>query len=245
MNFIRTAQKLSRFFTDKDGASDVLEDLIRDKKHRQFFSMVRPLDGIKLAFLINGINKGLNIDNMLMEIEHKLVSFSIVEFEDIPFSDTCDDCGGSGNVYCDWCGGDGTINTNKYDEQDCPHCSGTGEDTCQTCDGEGEVTNENSTDYFIKTYVTFDSKIIEDISLLDIDVTEITYDNLKLNLMNPKLIYLGTDERGGGVYDIDKDYWGNSYVNDIDHENNPNKYVRSNSITINIEIHNLSNQFRS
>ena len=78
MNLIRIAQKLSRFFTRQNRASDVLSELIRDKKHREFFNAVKPLDGIKLAFLINGVNKGLDLESMLVEIENNLISFTVV-----------------------------------------------------------------------------------------------------------------------------------------------------------------------
>ena len=245
MNLVRIAQKLSKFFIGQNNASVVLEELIKNKKHREFFNVVKPLDGVKLAFLINGINKGLNLDNMLMEIENKLVSFSIVEFEDTPSVDSCDDCAGNGTINCDWCDGTGyNIDNDNEDDEECSHCSGSGEDTCQTCDGNGESDDENSTDFIIKTYVTFDSNIIDDISLLDSDVTEINQDTLDLNLNNPKLIYLGIDRRGGSGLGVNQDYWGNSYINDIDYENNPNSYVRSNSITVNRSIFNLSTQFR-
>jgi hypothetical protein len=62
--------------------------------------------------------------------------------------------------------------------------------------------------------------------------------------MNPKLIYLGMERRSGENHSIDEYYWGSSYVNDIDRENDPNTYFRSNSITINRKISNLSHTFR-
>ena len=84
----------------------------------------------------------------------------------------------------------------------------------------------------------------ETMMLLYSDDMEVTKDTLNLNFMNPKLIYLGMERRSGENHSIDEDYWGGSYVNDIDRENDPNTYFRSNSITINRKISNLSHTFR-
>ena len=244
MNLIRIAQKLSRFFTHQNKASDILSELIRDKKHREFFSVVKPLDGIKLAFLINGINKGLDLEAMLVEIENNLVSFTVVEFEEVASMVTCNECGGNETITCDYCDGTGEITTTDDDDEVCDHCSGDGYELCDACDGNGEVEDDTTTDYTISTYITFDSKLGEDAELLYSDDTEVTENTLKLNLMNPKLIYLGMDRRGGENYSIDEDYWGNSYINNIDYVNIPNNYIRANSITVNREIWNLSPTFR-
>ena len=246
MNLIRIAQKLSRFFTRQNRASDVLSELIRDKKHREFFNAVKPLDGIKLAFLINGVNKGLDLESMLVEIENNLISFTVVEFEDVASMVTCNECNGNETISCDYCDGDGHIRPDDDDDDDeeCDHCGGSGYELCQTCDGNGEVEDDTTTDYTILTYVTFDSKLSEDAELLYSDDMEVTKDTLNLNFMNPKLIYLGMDRRSGENHSIDEDYWGGSYVNDIDRENDPNTYFRSNSITINRKISNLSHTFR-
>ena len=247
MNLIRIAQKLSRFFTRQNRASDVLSELIRDKKHREFFNAVKPLDGIKLAFLINGVNKGLDLESMLVEIENNLISFTVVEFEDVASMVTCNECNGNETISCDYCDGDGHIRPDDDDDDDeeCDHCGGSGYELCQTCDGNGEVEDDTTTDYTILTYVTFDSKLSEDAELLYSDDMEVTKDTLNLNFMNPKLIYLGMDRRSGENHSIDEDYWGGSYVNDIDRENDPNTYFRSNSITINRKISKLANTFRS
>ena len=162
MNFIRLAQKLSKFFTKENRASDVLSSLIRDKKHREFFSVVKPLDGIKLAFLINGVNKGLDLDAMLVEIENNLVSFTIVDFEDTPSKITCNECNGNETVSCDYCDGTGHITTDDDDEEECDYCSGDGYELCDTCDGNGEVEDDSTTDFSIRTFITFDSNISED-----------------------------------------------------------------------------------
>ena len=244
MNFIRIAQKLSRFFTKENRASDVLSSLIRDKKHREFFSVVKPLDGIKLAFLINGVNKGLDLETMLVEIENNLVSFTVVEFEEVASMVTCNECGGSETITCDYCDGTGEISTDDDGDEVCDHCSGEGYELCGHCDGNGEVEDDSTTDYTISTYITFDSKISEDVELHYNDDTEVTDKKLNLYLMNPKLIYLGMDRRGGENDNIDEDYWGNSYINNIDYVNDPNNYIRSNSITVNREIWNLSHTFR-
>ena len=244
MNLIRIAQKLSRFFTKENRASDVLSSLIRDKKHREFFSVVKPLDGIKLAFLINGVNKGLDLEAMLVEIENNLVSFTVVDFEDAPSKITCNECGGNETISCDYCDGTGHITTDDDDEEECDYCSGDGYELCDTCDGNGEVEDDSTTDFSIRTFITFDSNISEDAELHYSDNTEVTDQKLKFNLMNPKLIYLGVQDLSGENYNIDEDYWGNSYINNIDYENNPNNYVRSNSITVNREISKLANTFR-
>ena len=245
MNFIRMAQKLSRFFAKENRPSDVLSELIRNKKHREFFSVVEPLDGIKLAFLINGVNKGLDLETMLVEIENNLFSFTIVEFEDEPSDVTCNECNGNETISCDYCDGDGYIRPDDDDDdEECDHCGGSGYNLCDTCDGNGEITDENTTDYTISTYVTFDSKISEDVELHYNDDTEVNDKKLNLYLMNPKLIYLGMERRSGENHSIDEDYWGSSYVNDIDRENDPNTYFRSNSITMNRKISNLSHTFR-
>ena len=246
MNLIRMAQKLSRFFTRQNRASDVLSELIRDKKHREFFNVVEPLDGIKLAFLINGVNKGLDLEAMLVEIENNLFSFTVVEFEDVASMVSCHECNGNETISCDYCDGDGHIRPDDDDDDDeeCDHCDGSGYELCQTCDGNGEVEDDTTTDYTISTYVTFDSKLSEDAELLYSDNMEVTKDTLNLNFMNPKLIYLGMEQRSGENHSIDEDYWGNSYVNDIDRENDPNTYIRYNSMTTNREISNLSTTFR-
>jgi hypothetical protein len=245
MNLIRIAQKLSRFFTRQNRASDVLSELIRDKKHREFFNAVKPLDGIKLAFLINGVNKGLDLETMLVEIENNLVSFTVVEFEDVASMVTCNECNGNETISCDYCDGDGYIRSDDdEDDEECDHCGGDGYELCGHCDGNGEIEDDTTTDYNISTYITFDSKLGEDVELLYSDNTEVTKDTLNLNFMNPKLIYLGMDRRGGENHSIDEDYWGNSYINNIDYVNNPNNYIRSNSITVNREIWNLSPTFR-
>lgn len=245
MNFIRMAQKLSRFFTRQSRASDVLNELIRDKKHREFFNVVEPLDGIKLAFLINGVNKGLDLEAMLVEIENNLFSFTIVEFEDEPSDVTCNECNGNETISCDYCDGDGYIRPDDDDDdEECDHCGGSGYNLCDTCDGNGEIPDDDTTDYTISTYVTFDSKISEDVELHYNDDTEVNDKKLNLYLMNPKLIYLGMERRSGENHSIDEDYWGSSYVNDIDRENDPNTYFRSNSITMNRKISNLSHTFR-
>ena len=240
------AQKLSKFFTNENEPSEVLELLTRDNKHRNFFTVVKPLDGVKLAFLINGINNGLDIHTMLLDIENNLFSFTIVEFDDVPSSVACDECGGNGTIVCDYCDGDGQIyshDDNGYDE-DCSYCDG-GYDSCQTCDGIGEIDDDSTTDYTISTYITFDNEIRENVDLLYLDDAEVDRDSLELNITNPKLIYLGMDKLSGSDKVIDKDYWGNSYINNIDYENNPNTYVRSNSITINRSIERLSTKFRN
>ena len=240
------AQKLSRFFTRQNRASDVLNELIRDKKHREFFNVVEPLDGIKLAFLINGVNKGLDLEAMLVEIENNLFSFTVVEFEDVASMVSCHECNGNETIVCDYCDGDGHIRPDDDDDDDeeCDHCDGSGYELCQTCDGNGEVEDDTTTDYTILTYITFDSELSEDAELLYSDDMEVTKDTLNLNFMNPKLIYLGMERRSGENHSIDEDYWGGSYVNDIDRENDPNTYFRSNSITINRKISNLSHTFR-
>lgn len=244
MNLIKIAKKLSRLFINQKNSTDVLVELNLNKLHRGFFSVVKPFDGIKLAFLINGINKGLNIDNLLVEIENNIASFTIVSFGDDPSEGSCSNCGGNETITCDDCDGNGYLIDDEDNEDECDTCHGGGYLLCDDCDGNGTSTDENSTDYSIRTYVTFDSKVVEDVELLDSDVNQINDGALKLSSNSPKLIYLGIEERSGEGIGIDKDYWGHTYINKIDYENNPDTYFRSNSITINREISNLSNTFR-
>lgn len=66
--------------------------------------------------------------------------------------ETCDRCGGSGEIDCPKCNGLFASTPGKFlivlsedgvHYEDCAHCDGTGYISCPTCGGSGEVSEDD------------------------------------------------------------------------------------------------------
>jgi len=83
-------------------------------------------------------------ETILNEIISKLFIFTYYTIDDDDVQESCDSCGGSGNVNCDECNGGGSDDCGNCDgsgDVDCDYCEGSGNDEegdeCSSCDGSG------------------------------------------------------------------------------------------------------------
>jgi hypothetical protein len=125
----RLALKIEDLIEYYDVPQQVYDELIRlVAKQPDYFKMIGPENIIKLTFLIYSHKKTGNFelgDKMLNESMFLFMVYS----EGDNHRETCQECGGDGQIDCQECDGEGEI--------PCTECDGSGEVTCDTCEGSG------------------------------------------------------------------------------------------------------------
>ena len=117
-----------------------------DELMRILTSRLSESDLYKVIFISFLMNKGLEISQIEKIVTNNLLLYKITSYEEpAPRLESCDDCGGYGNIECDNCEGDGDlfcVNCNGTGEVDCDECGGSGEDEegdpCTSCSGNGK-----------------------------------------------------------------------------------------------------------
>lgn len=109
-------------------------------------SRLSETDIYKVVFITFLMNKGEDISKIEDIVSNDLLLFKLTNYDDPSTKrESCDDCGGYGNIECNSCGGDGTVqcyNCGGSGNEECDECNGSGEDSegdsCSNCDGDGQ-----------------------------------------------------------------------------------------------------------
>lgn len=117
-----------------------------DELMRILTSRLSESDLYKVIFISFLMNKGLEMSKIEKIVTNDLLLYKITNYDEPSTKlESCDDCGGYGNIECDNCEGDGDLicdNCGGTGEVDCDECGGSGEDeegnTCQLCHGNGK-----------------------------------------------------------------------------------------------------------
>jgi hypothetical protein len=133
---IQIAKKLS--LSIKDTNVSQISRKLNDRKgpYRQMMSVLEGWDFVKLVFLINAINNGeKEFESILWKLDNERFTYAIATVFDTEVQESCDYCGGDGEISCSECDSSGEV--------DCDECGGEGEDdegeTCSNCDGRGKL----------------------------------------------------------------------------------------------------------
>jgi len=132
---IRIAQKLSLSIKDTNVAQISIKLNHSKGPYQQMMSVLEGWDFVKLVFLIGAINNGeKEFESILWKVDNERFTYAIANVFDDEVQESCDYCGGDGEISCSDCGGDGEV--------ECSECGGSGEDdegeTCSNCDGSGK-----------------------------------------------------------------------------------------------------------
>lgn len=133
---IRIAQKLS--LSIKDTSVAQISRKLHNSKgpYQQMMSVLEAWDFVKLVFLIGAINNGeKEFESILWKLNNDGFTYAIADVFDDEVQESCDYCGGDGEIDCSECDGSGEV--------ECSDCDGSGEDdegeTCRNCDGGGKL----------------------------------------------------------------------------------------------------------
>lgn len=140
------ANKISKKTSLKNSTPSVVYSLFRkDELYKKFITLMDPIELIYICMLVPVPQD--KRETILNEIISKLFIFTYYTIDDDDVQESCDTCGGGGNVNCGECDGRGHTDCNQCDgngDIDCDNCDGTGEDeegdTCSSCDGSGRET---------------------------------------------------------------------------------------------------------
>jgi len=132
---IQIAKKLSLSIKDRNVTQ--ISRKLNDRKgpYKQMMSVLEGWDFVKLVFLINAINNGeKEFESILWKLDNEGFTYAIATVFDTEVQESCDYCGGDGEISCSECDGSGEV--------ECSDCGGEGEDdegeTCSNCDGGGK-----------------------------------------------------------------------------------------------------------
>jgi hypothetical protein len=117
-----------------------------DELMRILTSRLSESDLYKVIFISFLMNKGLEMSKIEKIVTNDLLLYKITNYDEPSTKlESCDDCGGYGNIECDNCEGDGDlicVNCDGTGEVDCDECGGSGEDeegdSCASCSGNGK-----------------------------------------------------------------------------------------------------------
>lgn len=173
---------------------------VRGGALKQFFDVFSGEELAYFSFMASQISQGLpteKLGELYKNLQGNLFAFAIVQvYEETP-TESCDYCGGDGEVTCEECDGSGEI--------DCDECGGSGEDDegekCMTCDGfqlldcgncnkgytqcdncygSGDQEKQGYVGADITHFLSIDSEIFNSFELLDglEPITTETYDKI-------------------------------------------------------------------
>lgn len=126
----RIALKLEDFIEFYDVPQQVYDELLElSSKQKEYFEMIGAENIIKLTFLIYSHKKTNNFDLGEQMLNDSMFLFMLFSEGD-NHRETCDECGGEGQIDCHECDGVG--------EAPCSECGESGEITCETCNGSGD-----------------------------------------------------------------------------------------------------------
>jgi len=134
------------------------------KSQYSYFQNFEPSNLLKLIFYIYSF-KNTDDFKLAESLLNKSSFASLFRVDSDYYEETCDECGGNGEISCDVCDGGivecGDCNGSGEDEEgetceqcggdgesNCAECDGTGYFTCVTCDGSGEVETDEHPYYF-------------------------------------------------------------------------------------------------
>jgi hypothetical protein len=140
INFVKKLSKNKRFQGVKK--SQKIFNILKYELE-PMTSKMSPESIIMISFLLPKVNE--NIDELYDILKYELFIFSTIDVEDDELDETCDYCGGDGDIYCNACDSEGEVDCSDCDgsgNQDCTECDGTGEDeegmNCDYCNGSGK-----------------------------------------------------------------------------------------------------------
>jgi hypothetical protein len=97
-------------------------------KQKDYFEIIGAENIIKLTFLIYSYKRTSSFELGEQMLNDSMFLFTLSS-EGVNHRETCDKCGGDGQVDCLECDGDGEV--------PCSECGESGEITCDTCNGSG------------------------------------------------------------------------------------------------------------
>jgi hypothetical protein len=125
----KIANKLEDFIEFYDTPQDVYDELMAlSKKQLDYFEMIGGENIIKLTFLIYSYKKTQSFELGEQILNDLMFLYTLFSSGD-NHRETCEACGGDGQVECHLCDGTGEV--------PCEQCDETGGIPCDTCDGSG------------------------------------------------------------------------------------------------------------
>ena len=203
---INIAKRLSRSITSKE-AQQVYDTIRNDKVLSQMISPLNADNFLLLCFLIAAENKKIDLEGTVEQFNNFLLSFVVVEVLNTTPEETCDSCGGDGNVSCNNCGGSGRITCDECNgsgedeegdtcsycdgegEMDCDDCGGNGNEECYHCDGSGSVEDNYKVEANVYEYITISNHIFNIVESEELN-TPIEYSKYDLILSDRETIRL-------------------------------------------------------
>jgi len=173
MNLIALAKSIQSFI-QKDATLEAIYKEICSNKLIPFKDFIKPVDLIKIVFLVKEVSNGKDPRKIMSELDNNLFLFSTVEFEDNNQELDCEKCLGDGKVTCTSCNRDGMEECNmcggsgedEYEDDcdychgwgrvECTNCNGTHTQKCSKCEGNGYYFTEDYVPYEIGYYVSYD-----------------------------------------------------------------------------------------
>jgi hypothetical protein len=203
MNLINLAKSIQSFI-QKDATLEAIYKEICSNKSIPFKEFIKPVDLIKIVFLVKEVSNGEDPRKIMSELDNNLFLFSTVEFEGNEQELDCEKCLGDGKVTCTSCNRDGMEECNMcggsgeddcdychgWGRVECTNCNGTHTQKCSQCEGNGYYFTEDYVPYEIGYYVSYDEtfKTTLEQKLLRNDTEEPILNSKKTFLLSIKFI---------------------------------------------------------
>jgi len=237
MNLYPIAKKIIKLIPNYDSINQLYIYIMTNNTVSQLTKILKPIDNIKLTFIIDSIKNNFESDSIEWLVNNNLYVFEVIYFgtqlgeKKCGWCDgvgkfTCDECDGTSYINCDEC--DGTGESYDEDEDECYNCGGDGDIMCQFCDGTGDLPCEKcdgegyvddtiptiNVDYLLsydpELEILLERYILDGTNVGDSDFSD-KYPIIGLNSHG-----YSSDDLPQGVSDmIESNLEGNSYINDI------------------------------
>jgi hypothetical protein len=183
---IKIAQKLSLSIKDTNVAQ-ISRKLNSSKgPYQQMMSVLEGWDFVKLVFLINTINNGeKEFESILWKVDNERFTYAIANVFDTEVQESCDYCGGDGEISCSECDGSGEVECSdcggegEHDEgetcgncdgggkSECDSCGGRGTEDCYDCSGTGEQQKSDAYELKLDIYFSINEELKSELSKLN------------------------------------------------------------------------------
>lgn len=231
-DLVKLANRINQIIPDNRAwTQNIFLYAINDNFCSKIFSHLKPIEIIKIIFLIYNIRQGKTDLNTTLEELNNLFLFSAVRFTGkIEVSCNycggngyvdCSECDGRGKIECDQCEGSGTEETDNG-ESDCSSCDGDGEldcnecnggsVDCDDCDGSGSYEGDGLS-YELSIYVSYNNKLKSIVKNLDNNLQQFKVTDYDITEKYPKTIMIRQVESEDD--NLDEDFDGAFYVNGI------------------------------
>jgi len=232
-DLVKLANRINQIIpTNRAWVQNIFLYAINDNFCSKIFSHLKPIEIVKIIFLIYDIRKGKADLNSTLNELNNLFLFSTVRFTG-KLEITCNYCGGNGYVDCGECDGQGasecgncdgtgTIEDDQGSDVDCEECDGNGRIDCEYCDdgsvdcndcgGSGSYEADGLT-YEVNIFVSYNNKLKSIIKNLDNNLQQFKSSDFDITEKYPKTFMIRQVESEDDG--LDEDFDNGLYVNGI------------------------------